>query len=1023
MSPKINSSSSDLFKFVQVRAPKMDLYHDPKNNTRIYYPHDLFEKLPKTLESEYVKNKKDDSPIKTIAAAKKIYEEYRTSDLYFKSSSEVNKKYPGFLEFKNWLDGVKSVDANHIEEKVKLVLNSSPENLLKDLTLFGQAWDNYLINVVDQANPDTLQSLTEIIRVYEVLRILVSKERTDFNKVERATIVLPKTIFPLPVVENNTANSSTSGVMEEKDRSALVSVLMKKIHLAEQAQKELGDLYETESNNVSSDTIVKENTEEQNELQQIENLKVDKLTVSLIDSLSKESKSLVSDLRISAEKTTFSVASERLRVYTAELYTELAPFLRSKRTVKVVGNAIVEIDESEQNSTVKSGSEKNRSNNSNDPFGSIYNSLFAKNPDMQLDLQIGEFKTVEHELKCYEAGEIAHIENVLRGEEKIRETRRLNRTEEFTSISSETTEEQEKDVQSTDRFEMQKETSKVIETDTSFEAGVTVSATYGPVSLGTNAAFSTGVSTSQSVNNAIEYAKSVTERARDLVIRKVKETRTITNIREFEEKNTHKLLGGTNDHTVGIYRWVDKTYKARLLNKGKRLMMNINIPEPSSYYIYSQKFAQESNLGAIDIPNHPSDEIIQNLSLNSFHDISTSNYGLWAALYGAEVAPPPKSRLHIGTSIDDKKAEEQKRHSERISTGKDTLSIPANYRAKKVYVRSDFSSAITDGGWPMSIVYVGNEGFFHSAQVPMGQPASRAYLQSVDNVDFDHYADNKIPIVYRVMNSDNLISNIVIECELTNTALTAWKIETYTAIMDAYQAQRQAAENAIAQLQAMAGVQISGRNPKFNQQVVTTELKKYAMEIIRTYSSPFFAHNMQQVYSHISNNPNMPDTITEFNNEPWMTNPYEAIKIGKYVNFMEEAFEWGEMTYRFRDYFWARHRQWKTLFQLEDNDPLFQSFLKAGYASLVLPVKPGYEKHVMYYIRTGKLWLGGDTPAIDQVLDHYIDDELGDQDPLAEPVVEACWDYTLPTNTVILQKDASGIEGDGLPCFDVPCKK
>ena len=45
---------------------------------------------------------------------------------------------------------------------------------------------------------------------------------------------------------------------------------------------------------------------------------------------------------------------------------------------------------------------------------------------------------------------------------------------------------------------------------------------------------------------------------------------------------------------------------------------------------------------------------------------------------------------------------------------------------------------------------------------------------------------------------------------------------------------------------------------------------------------------------------------------------------------MEECFEWDQLTYQFFPYYWARYKNWKTLFELQDTDPLFQEFLKAG---------------------------------------------------------------------------------------------
>ena len=41
----------------------------------------------------------------------------------------------------------------------------------------------------------------------------------------------------------------------------------------------------------------------------------------------------------------------------------------------------------------------------------------------------------------------------------------------------------------------------------------------------------------------------------------------------------------------GIYQWVDKKYKARILNYGKRLLFDVVVPEPAAFLIESLKKA------------------------------------------------------------------------------------------------------------------------------------------------------------------------------------------------------------------------------------------------------------------------------------------------------------------------------------------------------------------------------------------------------------------------------------------------
>ena len=87
---------------------------------------------------------------------------------------------------------------------------------------------------------------------------------------------------------------------------------------------------------------------------------------------------------------------------------------------------------------------------------------------------------VEQDLLRYDLGEIAHIENVLKSEVRDRHFTTKTTTEQSTLTETETVEEKTKDLSSTDRFELQTESEKVINESTSIEAGITINASYGP---------------------------------------------------------------------------------------------------------------------------------------------------------------------------------------------------------------------------------------------------------------------------------------------------------------------------------------------------------------------------------------------------------------------------------------------------------------------------------------------------------------------------------------------------------------
>lgn len=92
------------------------------------------------------------------------------------------------------------------------------------------------------------------------------------------------------------------------------------------------------------------------------------------------------------------------------------------------------------------------------------------------------------------------------------------------------------------------------------------------------------------------------------------------------------------------------------------------------------------------------------------------------------------------------------------------------------------------------------------------------------------------------------------------------------------------------------------------------------------------------------------------------------------------------------------------------------SFLRAGAARVVVPVRPGFEQAMALYLATGIIWNGSHVPQIGDPLYVSIIQELQEQQdakpggvPEGEP-----WEVRLPTTLVILQKDAM------LPDFTTP---
>jgi hypothetical protein len=251
--------------------------------------------------------------------------------------------------------------------------------------------------------------------------------------------------------------------------------------------------------------------------------------------------------------------------------------------------------------------------------------------------------------------------------------------------------------------------------------------------------------------------------------------------------------------------------------------------------------------------------------------------------------------------------------------------------------------------------------------------------------------DEGLPVSLLVSHSLGATATVEVLCELSESGLSKWQFQTYTAIIDAYNKLRSEYDEQLRATEVRQGIAIQGRNPGINREIERTELKKSAISILTAQSYDLFGSIMPGA-----------DPLKY----PEIDFP-EAKDEGSYLQFFEQAFEWHLMTYVFYPYFWARKDRWPILQQIQDTDPLYEKFLKAGAARVLVSVRPGYECAVTHFLETGCVWGGHGTP--DLTSPQYVDivTEIKEQqgEALASSPVVDHWEVRVPTSLVYLQKD------------------
>lgn len=602
-------------------------------------------------------------------------------------------------------------------------------------------------------------------------------------------------------------------------------------------------------------------------------------------------------------------------------------------------------------------------------------SLFGLAPDIGDLLQehchfqagIGDLLMVKQTLKAYELAEFAHVENVLAGEARVREHRRLNVREEIQVEEEERETEKERNLQSTERNEMQAEAEKTVKSQFELDAGLQVSGSYGPsvsFSASLNVGFST--STEETQRKAVSYSREVTEKTSERVRERVKRELRRRMLEQVEELNRHSITNepATNGHIRGIYRWLNKVYDAQILNYGQRMMFEFVVPEPAAYLIYAL------------IENPPKDnELVKPVPpalygapLKPSH-LTRTNYLDFVAKYQVRnVQAPPPEFQHV--AVFDK----QDKVQDGSDFGRGTkVDIPTGYNAYGATVMADY--IFTDGEAHHFRVMVGGTDYDVSN-----------YWGSTYKSLNNRYKE--LGIAYHLWRAWSFALAIDVHCRLTSEGLAKWQQAAFDSIMEAYLVQKADYEEKLAALAIQQGVKILGRNPLENRRIEREELKKLVLmmltannDIARNSILPGFEPNIDLLKACIN---------------------------GSWIRFFENAFEWNNLMYVLYPYFWGRKARWISALHFTDPDLDFAAFLKAGAARVQVPVRPGFEKAVAYFCQFGLIWEGNDPPLYDDDLYVPVVDEIAENlgkldDGVPYPEGSEPWEVRIPTSLVLVQ--------------------
>lgn len=648
-------------------------------------------------------------------------------------------------------------------------------------------------------------------------------------------------------------------------------------------------------------------------------------------------------------------------------------------------------------------------------------------------LGIQDYRRVEQTLIGYVPGEVSHIENVMASEYKEKTSRNFLRTEEETEFLSETAIENLNDTTTTDRNEISSEIAKLIEKDKSFNISASVSVSkdimmLGNITANTSTGYTSNNSSSQSNTEAKNYAKEKVEQARERIEQKVSERRTYKMIKEFEETSKHGYdnRGGTQ-HVTGVYRWIDKIYRNQLVNYGKRLLLEVDVPHPSMIYKKSLRWKTEKTAAEQNLLIPP--KTLDEFGIKSYREITNLNAAQAAAYYGVAIQPYETEEQYV--TVDIPQTDVTNRSYTQF-TIHDSIQIPQGFVAEHITGIGEFNYGSTIS----STAYIE---FDFSGKKATSEYYSNHGSKSVQiDLNMNNMAGS-ISFVVRYRQTNYYSASVSVKCVTDPSLLADWQEETYATLLAAYQTKWDEYNEAVRLQQAQQNTSSEEEiysNASMNRLIEERELKRGCIEMLgkpycHKQGKCFYASNpcdcsdpnSQQNCSCNCNNQECTcydcDCGTEGVTLPPVINQNQQLEnYVKYVKFFETAFQWEIMSYEFYPYYYNPQCKWYEIMQTKyENDLIFEAFLQSGMAKVLVPVRPQFEKAVLLYLDCGIIDTECNLTA--ETEDERNISLLGEIISQDEEVVEDTWETRIPSTLTIIQAKSTYLEDEnGLPCAE-----
>jgi len=670
------------------------------------------------------------------------------------------------------------------------------------------------------------------------------------------------------------------------------------------------------------------------------------------------------------------------------------------------------------------------------------------------DATVSDFHVIRREWAGYVLGEVANIRNLMAGEMFGQTQTALREREVISTTESDRQESTQQEDSSKLATELTQEVTNQLSLSVNGYVDASVQYKTPVATINVAGGASVGLSLQRGEKVASKVAREAVTRAVRTVDTRTRETRSQRELTRDQDVTRYRLRNSGSSNLSAVYRWVDRVDRYQIFRFPDRLQLEFQIPEPAEFYRMREKGAANAVAGikkppetfdvtldeidpkklidlaktyqATNLPTKPEDEISlsRTLTVNIDDDALPdgsktaynapskaaelevpipSNYVAAEATYSGH-AYPIWSKWEMGSTTTSAQIEGFHSGFASVSVGEETHVCWVGGYRKNAAGNVDFLASYGDDkdkGSVETVQWTDQASNVSVKSVPFGRAT---LLIGGDDAGGDLQPDPIAPIKFdpgvaitlkvgiTTVGLTGCVVTVLVKCKLSDEALLAWQLSVYDALYAAW-GEWTREYNAALLRQSLVGSSASDAgSSQRNEEIIREELKRQVITWL--LSDEQFAGRPALRADQNAAGFHSLDIAT-------------ARRTAPTIQFLEQAFEWGNMMYMFYPYYWAAGADWPDRAQITANDPDFELFLKAGSSRVVVPVRPAFNDAVKNWLMYQVPFITGQLPSLGDPLFVAIDREIRDlTSPLDGGIAEDTWESIVSTTMVYLQSDS-----------------